>query len=220
MKEATTLKKSIYGVTLSDAVVKAVDERARKLGISRSALINQILAEKLSCVTPEMRMNEIFDSIETIVDGIISAQHQRSASLLTMRTSLEYKYRPTISYKVELDRVPSEFVGTLRVQIRTQSEQLTDLFNSFFLYRIKFERGRFAEMGIEFPECELSSGKFVRRLRKPRSIIIEDDGMAIAEYIKDLDFAIKTFLADPSGFGSVAQELEKKTASTLSTYRL
>ena len=44
--------------------------------------------------------------------------------------------------------------------------------------------------------------------------------MAIAEYIKDLDFAIKTFLADPSGFGSVAQELEKKTASTLSTYRL
>ena len=214
------MKKSIYGVTPSDAVVKAVDERARKLGISRSALINQILAEKLSCVTPEMRMNEIFDSIETIVDGIISAQHQRSASLLTMRTSLEYKYRPTISYKVELDRVPSEFVGTLRVQIRTQSEQLTDLFNSFFLYRIKFERGRFAEMGIEFPECELSSGKFVRRLRKTRSIIIEDDGMAIAEYIKALDFAIKTFLADPSGFGSVAQELEEKTASTLSTYRL
>ena len=38
-----------------DDVIRAVDEQAYRLGTSRSNLINQILAEHLSCVTPEMR---------------------------------------------------------------------------------------------------------------------------------------------------------------------
>ncbi len=217
-KGGDAMKRSVYSLVLMDDVIKAVDEQAYRLGTSRSNLINQILAERLSCVTPEMRMREIFGSVEDIIGSVMQIQQQRSAALLTMRTALEYKYRPTISYKVELERVPEKYLGTLRVQIRTQSEQLTDLFNSFFLYRIKFERGQFAAIGAEYPGCELSSGSFARRLLCGDGLSEEQTGEAIGEYITDLNRAVKTFFAEPSGFGKYAPELEKEYSAMLRRY--
>ena len=214
------MKKSIYSLALSENVIRAVDEAAYKCGMSRSAMINRILAEKLECDTPEMRMEEISDSMEAILGDIVQVERQRSAILLVVKSVLEYKYRPTISYKLELERVPDEYIGTLRVGIRTRSERLIDLFNSFFLYWIKFEKGRYAQMGRACPACELSSGRYSRRLYKPADIIVEDDGSAIGEYIRALDRAVKAFFADPSGFGAVAPELEERTAQTLSLYRI
>ena len=100
------MKRSVYSLVLMDDVIKAVDEQAYRLGKSRSNLINQILAERLSCVTPEMRMREIFDSMTELIGGAFRIQQQRSASLMTLRTALDYKYRPTINFKVELERAP------------------------------------------------------------------------------------------------------------------
>ena len=89
------MKKSVYSIVLMDDVIREVDKQAYLLGTSRSNLINQILAEHLSCVTPEMRMREIFDSLTGFISSSFTVQEQRSASLLTMKTALEYKYRPT-----------------------------------------------------------------------------------------------------------------------------
>ena len=52
--------KSVYSVVLSDEVIEAVDEMAYRMKTSRSNLINQILAERVSYTTPEMRIREIF----------------------------------------------------------------------------------------------------------------------------------------------------------------
>ena len=134
------MKKSVYSLVLMDDVVKAVDEQAYRLGTSRSNLINQILAQHLSCITPEMRMKDIFDSVSELISSTLQIQQQHSASLMTMKTALEYKYRPTINYKVELKRIPDEFMGNIRVQIRTQSPALIGLFNSFFAYRVRMEK--------------------------------------------------------------------------------
>ena len=133
------MKKSVYSLVLMDDVIKAVDRQAYRLGTSRSNLINQILAEHLSCVTPEMRMRDIFASLSELMSSSFQIQQQRSASLMTLKTALDYKYRPTISYKVELERAPDDKLGTLRVQIRTQSGSLIALINRFFVYRAKLE---------------------------------------------------------------------------------
>ena len=50
------MKKEVYSLVLSENVVAAVDRTAKERGVNRSALINQILAEYVSYVTPEMRM--------------------------------------------------------------------------------------------------------------------------------------------------------------------
>ena len=81
------MKKSVYSLVLMDDVIKAVDTEAYRRGTSRSNLINQILAEHLSCVTPEMRMREIFASLSELVSSSFQIQQQRSASLMTLKTA-------------------------------------------------------------------------------------------------------------------------------------
>lgn len=201
------MKRSVYSLVLSDDVIKAVDKEAYRRGTSRSNLINQILAEQLSCITPEMRMRDIFDAVSGFVNGNFQIQQQRSASLMTLRTALEYKYRPTINYKVELERSPENFLGTLKVQIRTQSENLIEMFNSFFVYRIKFEMFQLAAHGYNNYTCDLSSGSFTRKFLNS-SLSEEQAGMAISRYLTNLNDSIQIFFSAPQNFGKFAPELE------------
>lgn len=193
------MKKSVYSLVLMDSVIKAVDEQAYKLGTSRSNLINQILAEHLCCVTPEMRMREIFDSVTEMVSNSFQVQQQGSVSLMTLKTALAYKYRPTVSYKVELQREPDEFIGQLRVQIRTQNQPLISLFNRFFLYRAEMEKRCLFENGCQLYNCAISSGCFTRKLINS-GLNSEKTGTAISEYLTNLNEALQIYLSSPVDF--------------------
>lgn len=201
------MKKSVYSLVLMDDVIRAVDEQAYRLGTSRSNLINQILAEQLCCVTPEMRMREIFDSVTELISSNFQVQQQRSASLLTLRTALEYRYRPTISYKIEIKREPDEFIGNLRVQIRTQNQQLIALFNNFFISRIIKEKKCLSDIGYDNYECEISSGSVNRKLINSK-MNGEKTGGAISEYIKQLNDSLQFYLSSPMFFRSDFMEDE------------
>ena len=50
-----------------DDVVEAIDRLAYERNTNRSNLINQILAEIVNFVTPEMRMRDIFTQLENIL---------------------------------------------------------------------------------------------------------------------------------------------------------
>lgn len=212
------MKKSVYSLVLMDDVIKAVDEQAYRLGTSRSNLINQILAEHLSCVTPEMRMREIFAQMTELMNSSFRIQEQHSPSLMTVKTALEYKYRPTINYKVELERSPQQYLGTLRVSIRTQSAALIDMFHSFFAYRAKLENSYLSRLGINSYSCEIGDGSFSRRLINTGALTGEQAGEAIGEYIKDLDRAVKTYFASPDTFGESAPILERDYRTLLGRY--
>ena len=184
------MKKSVYSLVLMDDVIKAVDRQAYLLGTSRSNLINQILAEHLSCVTPEMRMKETFDTVQNLISSAFRIQQQRSASLLTLSTPLEYRYRPTISYKVELERIPDIYLGTLKVRIRTQSIPLSDMFGKFFIYRAKFESALFSEKGCDCYSCSADTNTFSRKFINSGKLSPEQSGRAIYDYIGHIDKSI------------------------------
>jgi len=213
------MKKSVYSLVLMDDVIKAVDREAYKRGTSRSNLINQILAEQLSCTTPEMRMRDIFGSLSDLIGSAFSIQQQRSASLMTLRTALEYKYRPTISYKVELDRVPDEFLGTLRVQIRTQNSALISAFNSFFAYRAKLEASALSAHGAKDYICSLTDGTFSRRLINS-GLDDEKTAEAISLYLNDLNRSIQVYFSAPEGFAECAPKLSADYSHMLNEYIL
>lgn len=200
------MKKSVYSLVLMDSVIKAVDEQAYKLGTSRSNLINQILAEYLSCVTPEMRMREIFDSVTEMTSGSFQVQRQGSASLMTLKTALSYKYRPAVSYKVELQREPDDFIGQLRVQIRTQSQPLTELFNRFFTYRTELEKRCLSETGYNNYIGVVSSGCFARKLINDTSG--SNTGTAISQYITHLNRSMQLYFSSPEDFPEYMVENE------------
>ena len=220
LKEVMRMKKSVYSLVLMDDVIRAVDAEAYRLGTSRSNLINQILAQHLSCVTPEMRMREIFDSVTELVSSSFQIQQQRSASLMTVRTALEYRYRPTISYKVELERVPEQYLGALKVQIRTQSPAVLSLFGSFFVYRAGMESEAVAEHGYNSYACQLADGVFTRKLINSGKLDPEQTGEAIGEYITDLNRSVKLYFADVNTFGAKATALKRDYCDMLERYIL
>ena len=213
------MKKSVYSLVLMDDVIRAVDSEAYKRGTSRSNLINQILAQHLSCVTPEMRMREIFGSLSDLAGSAFSIQQQRSASLMTLRTALDFKYRPTINYKVELERSPDEFLGTLRVQIRTQSAQLIDMFGSFFAYRAELEAKALAAHGCTNYVFALGDGCFSRRLINC-GLNEEETGLAISRYLTDLNTSIQTYFTAPQAFPEYAPQLARDYTKLLDEFIL
>lgn len=203
------MKKSVYSIVLMDDVIRAVDAQAYCLGTSRSNLINQILAEHLSCVTPEMRMRDIFATLESLISADFKIQQQRSESFLTLKTALEYKYRPTINYKVELARSPDCYLGNLTVNIRTQSAPLIALFDSFFAYWTELELSLLKKYNLHNNySYELSQGCFRRRLLNTESLSQINTGEALNSYILLLDKFIKAFFSAPQSFNAVAPELE------------
>ena len=62
------MSKSVYSLVLTDEIVRAIDSLAYRMNTSRSALIDRILAEKLSMQTPEIRMRNIMENIGSFFD--------------------------------------------------------------------------------------------------------------------------------------------------------
>lgn len=196
------MQKSIYSLVLMNDVIAAVDKEAYRLNTSRSNLINQILAEHLACVTPEMKMQEIFNSISDMLEGHFQIQQQSSNSLMTIKSALQYKYKPTVNYKVELFRNPNNYIGQIKVQIRSQSSTIIKLFEDFFKLWVQLEANILVNKIQSDYIFKLESGKFVRQLFNPKNISDNELGQALYSYINVLDKAIKLYFSAPSDFNS------------------
>ena len=117
------MKKTLYSLMLNEEVVRQVDELAHRMGTSRSNLIDQILAEYVNYTTPERRINDIFTAMERLIGPSrdLVPFFSPNSSSMSMKSSLQYKYRPTVKYEVELYRGGGDSIGELSVAFRTQS---------------------------------------------------------------------------------------------------
>lgn len=192
------MKKSIYSLVLSDAVVAKADELAYQMHTSRSNIINQILAEHFSCTTPEMRMQMIFSGMESLMQQFRILE-QTSAHMLALQSQLNYKYKPTVQYSVELYKHPETHqIGKLRIQLRTQNQTLLAALEQFFQLWILFEQ-RYLHPDAEY---QLSSGKLERSLRNP-DVQEAQFGELLGDYVRQFDRYLKAWFD-----GESAQELE------------
>ena len=57
----------MYSLMLAEDVIREVDRLAAENRTNRSNLVNQILAEYVSLVTPEMHIRNIFDAVESLI---------------------------------------------------------------------------------------------------------------------------------------------------------
>lgn len=134
LERGDAMKRSVYSLVLMDDVVEAIDELAYSLHMSRSNLINQILAEKVALVTPEQRLQRVFDQLSEYLKPYSHFQIQNQAAdhMYSIKSVLRYKYNPTIRYSVYLMQQEGKFVGQLRIISRTQSEVLYYYLDAFF----------------------------------------------------------------------------------------
>ena len=190
------MKKTLYSLMLNEEVVREIDRMAHRMGTNRSALVNRILAEYVSVPTPERRWNDIFEAIEELMTPTreLVPFFSPGSSTMSLKSSLSYKYRPTVKYEVALYGDKQEGLGELAVIFRTQSAQLLQSMTQFFRLWKQIEDAHLA--GVE-PDYALYDGKFVRTLSLPpdHDYTSEEIARAISDYVQLFDRLMKAYLA-------------------------
>lgn len=194
------MKKNVYSVILSESVVAAIDRLAYANGTNRSGMINRILAEYVSYETPEMKIHDTISRLERAIseNQVFRLMADTSDNTMSVKSSLVYKYNPSVRYSVELFRVPTgDGIGELRVSLRTQNATLIEYFSEFCGLFSAIE----AKFGIT-ARSEAGSGKFSRMLCPKANSLSESKkitesketvGELIAVYLNLFDSALKTF---------------------------
>lgn len=191
------MKKTLYSLMLSEDVVREVDALAHRMGTNRSSLINQILAEHVGYTTPERRIGDVLSAIEQLLAPsreLVPFFAPNSLSM-SLKSSLEYKYRPTIKYEVELYRGGEDSIGELSVIFRTQSAALIGAMTEFFRLWKRIEDRHLAPLSGGARSYALYEGKFLRSLAAPeKNCSVEELAAAISDYIQLFDRLMKSYL--------------------------
>ena len=191
------MKNTLYSLMLNEDVVREVDLLAHRMGTSRSALINQILAEYVNYTTPERRINDILSAVEQLLQPSreLVPFFVPNTYSMSMKSSLEYKYRPTVKYEVELYRGQGESIGEISVMFRTQSEALISSMTSFFRLWKSIEDAHLYPLTGSRAAYALYDGRFTRSISVPdRACSSEELAAALAEYISLFDRLMKGYL--------------------------
>ena len=189
--------KTLYSLMLNEDVVREIDILAHKSGTSRSNLINRILAEYVDYTTPEHRINEVLSAIEQLMmpSREIVPFFAPNSQSMSLKSSLEYKYRPTVKYEVDLHGEVGDTIGRLSVLFRTQSQALISAMTAFFRLWKQIEDAHLAPLLRGQVEYALYDSKFVRSISVPdRDCTAQELAQAISEYLNLLDRQMKDYL--------------------------
>ena len=213
--------KSIYSLVLSDDVVEAVDSLAAGSGLSRSAMVNQLLAERVRCITPEMRLKSITAAIRSAVGTGFFLTEQPSAATVACRTALKYRYKPTLRYSVEVYGAGNKRAGELRVTVRTQSEQLYADLSRFFGCWTSLEQKYIAGRISQDIVFAIEPGRFTRTLNMPPEGISDEAlGQAVADYMAMLDETMKQYFAELPDADRAEQAAERSYSATITQQKV
>jgi metal-responsive CopG/Arc/MetJ family transcriptional regulator len=136
------MKSSIYSLVIQDNLMNKVDDIALEKGMSRSQMVNEILAEYLGISTPEYKINKVMDFVckEFLDRSSIRIMSNNKGSSVKLLTNIKYKYNPQLHYMLELKGKNKNKLATLKIQSRTQSKVFLDHLVRFFLMFTEIER--------------------------------------------------------------------------------
>ena len=193
------MKKTVYSLVLSEDVVREIDKLATRRGTNRSNMVNQILAEYTSLITPEKRMSHLLSEVRRHFEEAAGFQlpEGSSAGMMNLRTALQYKYNPTVRYSLELSR-DSQSIGTLRVSLRTQNTRLILAMVNFYSLWDTVEK-RFLGQQQSFIDGERYLRVLMLQSPAPQGLLLGSEalGERIADYIVTFDAALKLYFSRP-----------------------
>ena len=210
------MKKNMYSIILSEDVVREIDRLAYENGTNRSNFIDGILAEYCRLVTPEMRIRNIFDRVLELCEGTrFLPSKEPSSATMTLRTSLEYKYHPTVKYDVQLFRRKGHAFGQLKVGLRSQSVELLRVLGNFFNLLAVMEE-KYAYNAMRRGVYTFDGTKFARTLVLPesREYSASEVADAINAYVSMVDRMLNNYFA---GRYTTDYEMERDYVRYLST---
>lgn len=184
------MEKNMYSLILIDEVVDKIDALAHTRGTSRSNLINQILADYVSYLTPQKRISQVFDAILSAVEdrGLVR-WGEPSATILALKSVLSYRYNPTIRYSVELTPSGERYAWDFKVKSRSQSDALLSRLTVFYELWSQLE----LSLHTGRPKYAIQGGSLRRSFWVPQDGFSDSSllGQALGEYLLLFDRAMK-----------------------------
>ena len=187
------MAKSAYSIILDDDIVAAIDKMAYSLGTNHSGLINRILAEKVSYITPEQRIQHIIQLVLDNINDNVTFRALPAGTGLMLKSAVKYKYNPTVRYSVTLSP-KNHILGELKVSLRTQNTALLAELDTFLKKWVGWEKAYLPDKLPASVQYVIETGRFVRQLALPDSITNDDiAAQAIWDYINVFDSVIKQY---------------------------
>ena len=185
------MKRSVYSLVLSDDIVEAIDALAYEKGTNRSNLVNQILADAVSCVTPERSRRDAYEVLESKLIDNIFIRMRSPDSAFTFRSPLRYRYNPTMNYSVILYSGENES-GVFKASVRSTNPVLIAELCEFYGLWIRLER---AALPCRI-DAYVRDGVFYRLLLPTADSSPVTIGENLAEYVRCFDRLLKTFIGN------------------------
>lgn len=197
------MEKSMYSVILRDDLVEELDGVAFRNGVSRSVMLNKILAEYLDVETPEAQIEKALERAGQMIRAVNGLRFINNASLAMaqVQSALCYRYNPTLRYQIEL--FPAGDLGQLKISLRSQNKELLKIMESFYALFISLEKKYVGERQYFYED-----GKFTRVFVRPENISAEEAGEAVSDYIRMFDSCLKTYFSNLSDSPDRATETE------------
>ena len=196
------MKKNMYSLMLSEDVVSLIDRMAGEAGTNRSVMINNILAEYLSYRTPEMRIKEMMEKLDSLFSpsDALQVMLRSSGSTFSLRSALAFKYNPTVHYNIELYRTMTDAVGELRAGLRTQNTSLRLYMMQFYKLWTRIETSYAGDSDYMIDGEKFSKRLILRSDKNPSELSEDDITEGIVGYVSSFDDSLKAFfynLDDP-----------------------
>lgn len=192
------MKKNMYSLMLSEHIINEIDEICSKEGKTRSALINEILAEKLNLLTPENRIFNIFNIIDEIFKPSNLECFYGDSSSIELKRSLNYKYKPTLKYELYLYKNQIKgSIGELRVSLRTTSNALINQIEEFLDYFNILENHFIEDLNFKKSKYEkIDTSKYKKEFIPLKNSQFLDSDIAnyVSDYIKVFDSMLEDFI--------------------------
>ena len=202
------MSKSVYSVIMTDEL----DRAAYKRGLSRSAMLDKIIADYLTMETPASRIENIFSEMEKMIMGRTGMRfiNQPSLTMASVRSALTYKYNPTVKYAIELFS-NGEDLGVVKVSLRSQSPTLISLMEDFYKFFCELESKYLGEREYYYEDF-----KFQRVLKRVGGVSAEKTGEAIADFIGTFDYLLNGYFSGLDNLTLTEKILEREYAENLS----
>ena len=139
-------------------------------------------------------MRQVFQYLTREINSAFRIQEQGSDAMLSILGSVQYKYRPTIRYCIELHRdMRREKVGVLKISCRTQSNTLLEAIQQFFLFWVQLEQAYEPDGACAQGLYQIEPNRLTRVLLRHGVSSDEALGTAAGKYIQMFHAVLQSY---------------------------
>ena len=195
------MTKTMYSLILTDEVIERIDRLAYEKGMSRSQMVDHLLAREVGLSTPEQQTRLIVrHAADRMSENVPSLQlHIRSdLGSMEIATFVKFKYNPSIKYSFDILASDGRHLCVLKINSRSTSAELRTHLDSFLQLLSAIDR-RYMCSFLLPADPKASSGRFQRPVYLPRLFEETEDPEEIAErlsnYIVLIDDTMQSYFA-------------------------